>query len=303
MLFPLLESLLQKDPGSSISHIHKFLQTEVDLTPIFKSILTFSSQHAVHDDSNMDAVVVSAGLINVIQNRKELTSAHKEILFGHGIDFLCGIPIEAVDSSLLKPARDETRVVSISDVEESFESDDVRNVIHAVRDLLGLMDNKHYFMEIMCRIALEKSVRSICLASATSRAIEIMGWQNNFTPFLIYHLVVKMFHDRDRYEHTSADKNEDSTFEKSLASIQSVNDAQFISALLRMYNESKILVNKISPLILMRMSGFSHVEKITNDFSSADFSPIDRIVFHSCMEDLRSIAGSGPLSQKIPFVV
>lgn len=304
MFFPLLESLLKKDAESSKGLVRGFFHTEEDLAPLFKSVLTFSSQHATDDTANMDAVVVSTNIINVLQNRDvDLTPSQKETVIGYGIDYLCRIPVEAVDTSALKPAREKAKVVSISDVEESFDTKDINAVIIAVRDLLSLMDNKNYFMEIMYRIALRRTMQSVILAVATGRAIETLGWQNNFTPFLIYHLVSKMLYDLNRYEYTGPYNNEGGLFEKSLSYIESVADAQFISALFRMNSESKILGNKIKPLILMRLNGFFRDKEITNNFSARSFSPIERIAFHSCLEDLKSIPGSEQLRQKIPFVV
>ena len=304
MFFPLLESLLKKDPASSKSLVHDFFRTQEDLSPLFKSVLTFSAQHATGDVSNMDAVVALTAVINIIKCRtNEVNQSQKEILMGHGIDFLCRIPVESIDSSVLKPAREDARVVSISEVGDTFESDDINGVLAAVRDLLSLMDNKKYFMEIMYGIALKKSVQSISLAAATSRAIEIMGWQNNFTPFLIHHLVVKMFNDRDRFETTSEAIVDEDIFGQMIHRICTVEHAQLMSALFWMHSDSKILSNKLRPKIRHRVKTSFNSNNNENNVRTSPLSEIEKIVFQSCIEDLSVFDDFELLKLKIPFVV
>ncbi len=179
MFFPLLEALLQKNRELCKRHIHEFFHSGEDRSALYKSLFTYASQQALSDDSGIDALVVSDALVNVLEKDTSFSPIQQEQLLCHGIDFLCNIPVESIDTTALKPSKEEAKVVSISDLEDSFEQEDVQKVIESVRDLLTLMDNKHYFMEIIYRIALHKSPQSVIIASATSRAIEIMGWQNN----------------------------------------------------------------------------------------------------------------------------
>ena len=292
MFFPLLEALIQKNPNLCKYHIHEFLQSDEDISAIYKALFTYSSQHAVSESPDIDALVVSDCLSNVLRtNSKNLSLSQRTMLLEEVIEYLCSIPVATVDTTVLKPSMDKATVVSISDLEESFDQDHFDRVIESVRDLLTLMDNKHYFMEIIYRIVLHKSPQSIVLASATSRAIEIMGWRNNFTPFLIYHLVTKMFDDKIKVNFSEEDSIDNRVFEQSMSRLKGITDCQFLSASYRIYEDCKILASKIKPMVAARLRNYfnSNEERI---HPSTAYSEIERMVNQSCMDDLSKIKGA-----------
>lgn len=304
MYFPLLEALLQKNPELCKQYIHEFLRSEEDYSPLFKSMFTYAAQHSLSENSGLDAVVLSDCLVNVIRrNQKFLSADQEEVLFAHGIDYLCSISVDTIDTTALKPAHEEAKVVSIHDLEEAFEQDDLNLVVKSVRDILTLMDNKHYFMEIIHQIALYRSPTSIILASATSRAIEIMGWQNNFTPFLIYHVIGRLFHDKNRFEFSEKKSDVNNLFDSYLPRIHSVADLQFLSAAFYIHHDCKILADKIKAKIPMRLFDYFRLKESTNMFNPNEFSVLEGILCQSSMTDLQSLAGIALLQSKFSFAV
>lgn len=304
MLFPLLEALLQKNKELCKLRIQEHLLSTGDCLPIYKSLFTYASQHALSDHSSMNAMIFSDCLVNLIQaNSDKNAGSLQEKLIEYGIDYLCAIPTEPIDTTPLKPSRDEAKVVSIADLEESFDQDDVNMVIASVRDLLTLMDNKRYFMEIMFRIALKKTPQCLVLASATSRAIEIMGWQNNFTPFLIYHLLVRLYNEKTTFSFSERNTENANIFEQSLDNVRSNDDLLFLAASYRTYHDSKILATQILPMIRTRLIDYFESRKGSDRLSENSQSTMDRIVRHSCFLDLSTVQGMEALQSKNPFAV
>ncbi|KAB2881352.1 hypothetical protein F9K33_01005 [bacterium] len=271
---------------------------------IYKSLFTYASQHAPSDHSNINAVIFSDCLVNLIQAHGDRgAGSWQQELIGYGIDYFCTIPIEPMDTTPLKPSRNEAKVASIADLEESFDQDDVNMVIASVRDLLTLMDNKRYFMEIMFRIALKKPPRCLVLASAISRAIGIMGWQNNFTPFLLYHLIVRLHNEKTTFSFSERNTENTNIFEQSLGNVKSNDDLLFLAASYRTYHDSKILATQILPMIRTRLIDYFERKRSSDQLIENSQSAMDRIVRPSCLLDLSSVQGIEALQSKNPFAV
>lgn len=304
MFFPLLEALLQKNPELCKMRLNDFIRSGEDPSSLYKSLLAFAAQHAISDNSKTDAVVMTDGLVHVIQHNLQTNSLIElNSLIEQGIDYLCAIPIETIDSTVLKPDREHAKVVSVSDLEESFEQTDADHTINTVRDLLGLMDNKRYFMEIIYQTALLRSPQSVLIASSTSRAIEVMGWKNNFTPFLIYHMIMKLFDDRYRFVNTGESMERSNLFEWCIPKINKVLDLNFLDALYRIYHDSKILTQKIRLKIVMRLSEYFNSKDDANSFIADKIPMMDTIICRSSIYDLASLDKMNVLRSKFPFAV
>jgi hypothetical protein len=260
MFFPLLESLLQRNSERSKAHVHEFLQSSENPDLLLKSLFTYAAQHDTADTRDPDAVVVCAALSELVLHGA-MERKQQESLIGSVIEFLCSIATEPVDTAVLKPVQGAAKVVSIYDVEEAFEQNDRDIVFATVRDILTLMDNRQYFMEIMMNIALPKSPSSIILAQATSEAIGIMDWKNNFAPFLIYHLIKRIF--LDRHHAVLAGSSEDAIFREVLGRNLSGEGIQFVSACYQIASGSKIIPSKLKPKAAMRVRYFAERENST----------------------------------------
>ncbi|MBL7995012.1 hypothetical protein JNM05_06525 [bacterium] len=275
-----------------------------DPVSIYKSLLTYASQHALSDHANMNAVIFSDCLVNLLQASRDKNAGNwDEKLIEYGIDYFCTIPIEPIDTTPLKPSRKEAKVASIADLEESFDQNDINVVMESVRDLLTLMDNKRYFMEITFRIALKKNPHCLILASAISRAIEIMGWQNNFTPFLIYHLIVRLHNEKTTFSFSKRDTETTNVFEQCLGKVRSIGDLLFLAASFRTYHESKILAAQLLPMIRMRLNEYFGSKRDADHVIENKQSTMDSIVRDSCFLDLSSVKGIEALRSKNPFAV
>ncbi len=264
MFFPLLESLLQKNSELSKARVREFFESDENPALLFKSLFTYAAQQDPSDRRNPNALVVCEALAQLMLNEK---TEIPEGCIGKVIDFLCILPIESADTSVLKPLKGETKVVSVYDLEDAFKQNNPDVMYAAVRDILSLMDNKQYFMELIARIALDRSPQSIILTQSTANAIEIMDWKNNFTPFLIYHLITRIFLDKIR--EIAAGVYDESIFRAAVSQIGSAEDAQFFSACFQMASTSRIIPNKIRPKAGARVQNYVYT-KIAPESSGPD---------------------------------
>ncbi len=302
MHFPLLEALLKKDNELCRSIIRQNTQTDADRLPLYKSMLTCASQHVRTSDPEKDGVVVTEHVIRYLQAHSAGMEQNRlnELLL-HTIDYLCALPTEYADTSALKISKNDLPVISVAEVEEAFDGGNKDDVFRLVAGLMSLMDNKNYFMEIMHRIALTRSVRSIILTVATSRAIECMGWQNNFTPFLIQHMVFELYGDRIREHAAVVAGQHEMLFEKYLGLVSSYEDMIFLASVFRLYHEQGILSVRLRSQIISRLHLYFNSSRTTDDFTR--MVPVDRISFQAAFDDMASVRGSDKLRSKIPFVV
>ena len=196
MFFPLLEALLQRNSPLSKERVKDFYVSGDDPKLLFKAFFTYAAQGDTSNPLRPDPVVLCDALWKTLPHvNDELRSGLTERF----IDWIVAMPLQSIDTAVLKPDPGRSSVVSVHEMTDAFEQYDAQVMLEAVRNVLQVMDNKQYFMEIMFSIALSRSADSIILAQATSKAIEVMDWRNNFTPFLIHHLVNSAFLDRVRF--------------------------------------------------------------------------------------------------------
>jgi len=249
MYFPLLESLLQKDLELSKTRVQEFCFAESDFLPLFKCLLTYAAQHEASDTAREDAVVVVNNVIKVIKTHT-LTSDETNRLLELTLEFLVAMPTESVDTTSLKPDRHAAHVVSISDLEDAFEQDDPDVLFRTVRDLLSLMDNKQYFIELVAHIGLSKSFSSILVTKAIIEAVDIIEWTNHFAPFLLYHFIRKLFLDRTSVP-LGAGR---ASFVQASQHVCTLDAVSLFDALDTIHKFTKISSSKIHPRIAFRLN-------------------------------------------------
>ncbi|NUM81686.1 hypothetical protein HUU42_12855 [bacterium] len=254
MFFPLLESLLEKNAAKSRQLTEDFIRTESDWSPLYKTLYTFAAQHDTGDKINPDAVVVCDAFVHLMRTQDQ--SKAQDFLFAL-IDFYVQLPIESVDTSILKPDKADQKVISILDVEEAFDQDHPEIMFASIRSILNLMDNKQYFMEILTSIALSKSPQSVILTHSTANAIEILQWNNHFTPFLVLHLIKKLFDDREK---RIILPRVDFDFKNIISRITTTLDWIFIASLYQTYQNLFIIQHKLRPIISAILHQFSSSE-------------------------------------------
>lgn len=278
MFFPLLESLLEKDVEKSCQQTENFLRTESDWSPLFKTLYTFAAQHDTADKINPDAVVVCDAFVQVIRNKNNAQAP--EYLFKL-IRFFAQLPIESVDTSILKADKADQKVISILDIEESFDQKNPDVMFMAIRNILNLMDNKQYFIEILTSIALSRSPQSLILTRSTANAIETLQWANHFTPFLIFHLIKKLFNDRSR---NLVEPAVDSDFKNLLPRITTALDWIYIASLYQTHQNLFIIQHKLRPII----GGILH-QFTSSQFDHTVLEEIEEILIQSSRQRLAPV--------------
>lgn len=254
MFFPLLESLLEKNAAKSRQLTEDFIRTESDWSPLYKTLYTFAAQHDTGDKINPDAVVVCDAFVHLMRTQDQSKTLEYLVTL---IDFYVQLPIETVDTSILKPDKTDQKVISILDVEEAFDQDHPEIMFASIRSILNLMDNKQYFMEILTSIALSKSPQSVILTHSTANAIEILQWNNHFTPFLVLHLIKKLFDDREK---RIILPSVDFDFKNIIPRITTTLDWIFIASLYQTYQNLFIIQHKLRPIISAILHQFSSSE-------------------------------------------
>jgi hypothetical protein len=298
MFFPLLESLLQKDSEQSQARVREFLGTGENPNLHFKSLFTFAAQQDTSLTQYPSAIVVCDALAKLVLDKEE----EKEVILAwilNVIEFLCLIPTESVDTSVLKPIKGETKVISIYDLAEAFDQDNIQIMFETVRHILSLMDNKQYFMELMTELALGRSYRTMILTQATANTIEIMDWKNNFTPFLIYHLIKNIFFDRHR--EVSSDPYDENLLHAYAGHISSCEDVQFLSTCFQIVSTAKVIPNKLKPKVAARVRKyFVRDEKSETSFSERN-GWVNNLMASAGLVHLSALADCHMLKSKFPL--
>ncbi|MCB0831918.1 MAG: hypothetical protein KDC45_00500 [Bacteroidetes bacterium] len=183
MNFPLLEALLSQN----VELVEKELAS--DHTSVEKressirALIVFAAHYLATPDM-MDPFVLSTAFARSANSPEEF-GPRAMALFNYAIS-QNRIPL---DSALLKPLDGKNQVVSVRDLDHALSKGSFEEVVHVVRDLLSIMDNKSYFSELLFRVALERNVQSINAVHAFSTGVDLIGWKNHFTPFLILHVI------------------------------------------------------------------------------------------------------------------
>lgn len=299
MFFPLLESLLHRDIETSKTRIHEFLKTDESPRLLYKAFLTIAAQNVVSDNWHDDALVRTGTYVAGLEKMK------KEHLAGASdalVEYLCSMPTESIDTSILKPEFASHDVVSVHDLEEALDAGDEKIVFEKIRDLLATMDNKRYFMEIMILLSLKRSLNTALSAVYTSMAIQIMDWKNNFTPFLIHRLVRVVFHDKHRMGLVKTDRVVD--WDGMFRFAPNADSVIKVCALWRSIYEAGVLRNKTEPWANRRALQLFDSFTRTTDFPILDkaLSAEETICLKGALHGLPQETAR-TLESKIPFVV
>lgn len=299
MFFPLLESLLHRDIATSKTRIREFLTTDESPRLLYKAFLTIAAQNAPSDNLYEDAVIKTSAYVTIMEGIDKNKIAH---ITDALVEYLCTMPIEPVDTSVLKPEFASHDVVSVHDLEEALDTGDEKLVFEKIRDLLATMDNKQYFMEIMILFGLKRSLNTALAAVHTSMAIQVMDWKNNFTPFLIHRLVRVVCNDKNRETPAKTDCAVD--WDDLFRFAPDTYGLIKICALWRSIHEAGVLRSKTEPWVA------HYALRLLDTFpKSTDFPVLDQVL---SAEDTIRIKGAlqglphdsaRALDSKIPFVV
>lgn len=267
MHFDLLEQLLARRSSAERLALN-YLGHERD--PLYKTFLAFAAQHDPRDTHRINALVITVAVISELSRPDGLDPRKLTEVF---VRFLLDIPVVSRDSAILKSDRSSTVVVSVADMEEAFESTSVDNLYRVTRDLLGIMDNRQYFFEILTAVALQRSDTSMTYMQSAWSAVDILGWNNHFTPFIILQALDVLFLDKTRIPITGYKPCDTNTFLAIEDRVASIHTLYLFSALFALFQRTRLLQKRILPIIAHRLNELSDA----NDWSVTSWSDWVRV--------------------------
>lgn len=249
MYFDLLEQLVTRQ-----SSAEKLALTYLDRDreSLFKTFFAFAAHHDPHDAQNANALVITSAVVSELTRSVDRLDPHR--LTEHFVRYLLQIPIVSRDSAILKPDRSSLNVVSVLDIEEAFEAESSELLYRVTRDMLGIMDNRQYFFEILTSVALQRSASSIAFIHSAWHAVEVLGWNNHFTPFVILQTLDVLFLDPERVTPSDETPCHRTTFFAFQDRINSIAALQQFSALFGLFQKTHVLKKRIQPMIAGRLN-------------------------------------------------
>jgi hypothetical protein len=248
MYFDLLEQLVAHQPAAENLALTCL---DRDRESLYKTFFAFAAHHDPRDVQNANALVITSAVVSELSGSADRLDPRR--LTEHFVRYLLHIPIVSRDSATLKPDRSSLNVVSVLDVEEAFEAESLEHLYRVTRDMLGIMDNRQYFFEILTSVALQRSASSITFMHSAWHAVEILGWTNHFTPFVILQTLDVLFLDPDRVSPGEETPCNRSTFLAFQDRINSITGLQQFSALFGLFQKTHLLKKRILPMIARRL--------------------------------------------------
>ncbi len=249
MHFDLLEALLKRD--STAKDLALRVSHDDDSKPLFKTLIAFSTHHDTRDDEPHALVATCAAADMMSQGTVQ--PAEGDLVLKNLMDYLLRINIVSRDSGVLKPDPSTSNVVSVMELTEAFEEASIDHVHRAIGKLLSIMDNRQYFFELLTGIALARSDASVIVMEAAWRAVDILGWDNHFTPFVFLSVVDTLWNDKTRFPPPPATSCGAEEFEAAQSRVNSFKTLSLFAALYKMHQRIRLLDKRLHPHIAARL--------------------------------------------------
>lgn len=285
LFFQMLEMLARPDTMAA-RHIMREAWVNGEGVSVVRAMILRGAQHDTEHDVHhrMDAMILATEWARCYASASGLDDSEATFFLHHLIEYLSEIRVRDLDSNLLKSST-RSRAVAVHDLDEALTAGRCDDAMRRVGELMAVMDNPRYFLEVLAGAALRQSIASVLVVQSLMEAVKQMGWDNHFTPFPIMHTVLALCRDGRTAAAEPGEPRFD-MFDSAGRHVTNLAGLFRLAALLRLRENTPILSSRLERLYAGQLASESPSELS----EAAGFPGRDRwinmLIFKSSMQTL-----------------